>query len=82
MSKIETITVGNQTYDVGGGGADIFPTPSASVTESAIVTAINGALPANAQVASLFGVQQWCRINRNRYMARNRRFVRNTTFCF
>lgn len=62
MSKIETITVGNQTYDVGGGGADIFPTPSSSVTESAVVSAVNGALPANAQVASLFGVQQWSNV--------------------
>lgn len=60
MSKIETITVGGTTYDVGGsGGASIAPTPSSSVTESDVVTAVNAALPASENSPSLYGMQVW-----------------------
>lgn len=56
-------------FDANGGITDsnvlisslptISPVPSSSVTESGVVTAINGAINTNSNAPSLYGIQKW-----------------------
>ena len=52
----------------GGSGHTMNPAPSPSVTEDAVVTAIDGATKTNDEVASLFGIQRWTNVKTIRLM--------------
>ena len=50
------------------GGHTMSPTPSSSVTESDVVSAVSGASNTNNNVASLFGVGNWSNVLRKRVL--------------
>ena len=45
-----------------GGGHVMTPAPAPDLEESDIVSAVNGALESNDEVASLFGIQRWSNV--------------------